>query len=656
MHFEIDTTNFHGIKYVNSGTVEATHQILEFGGETVLQLTSGTASKAGVIQLQVQNNVDGEIWNMIDNISTSTWDVRRSTGPLTQENLYQVDGVGSHQFNIWSSPSDGSFTVTSDVSANDLLSMTRAGQIQMHTQDQNWVMGNNVASNCFLIDGGTGVVSLSTEFRVGSTQETTDSGDFACGLVNSSRFVWDRSAEALRIYNSANTETHRIDTGNEQVVGPDGSNAAPAFSFLAETNSGFSRTAAGEIRMTTLGVGRQIITGSSITNGIRILNNDGVPNFSGCSFFLDVNTGMNRQTTDTIAFDTGGTEYVEMNTTDLRLLNSSATLVGHFNYADQCFHILERSGTPTMSGGSGEWGIFARSDGLYYAEDNGTVTGPLIDSSSAGMSDPMTTAGDLIYRNGSNTTTRLPRGTIDQYVTYDGSTLSWKDRFSLTEVEGSSYTATTSPGTFADWFDTTIVDLDSGGTAQIAYVDLLDVTADDIGKTLRIKVINNGTDDGGYVILRQANGTNWHVLYQDDILDLQAARTAAGNQYEVIGFKQAQVYSQIEAVNHQGTTAAPAYIAQMGETVHIDSDNAPSTSAVAGFVDLPNVLVNNQLGRHVKVVNINNGTLADQTVTIRHSGGGATVKTLSTANEWVTLVCIATSGTEWDVLDGGVIP
>jgi len=43
----------------------------------------------------------------------------------------------------------------------------------------------------------------------------------------------------------------------------------------------------------------------------------------------------------------------------------------------------------------------------------------------SGFADPMTTRGDLIFRNASNTTARLGRGTANQVLTSDGTDLSW---------------------------------------------------------------------------------------------------------------------------------------------------------------------------------------------------------------------------------------
>ena len=44
---------------------------------------------------------------------------------------------------------------------------------------------------------------------------------------------------------------------------------------------------------------------------------------------------------------------------------------------------------------------------------------------SIGLADPMTTVGDMIYRNGSNVSARLPIGTNAQVLTTDGTDLSW---------------------------------------------------------------------------------------------------------------------------------------------------------------------------------------------------------------------------------------
>lgn len=62
----------------------------------------------------------------------------------------------------------------------------------------------------------------------------------------------------------------------------------------------------------------------------------------------------------------------------------------------------------------------------------------------AGFSDPMTTRGDLIYRDATNTTTRLGRGTANQVLQSDGTDISWQ---TLTASDVSDFQATVSLNT-----------------------------------------------------------------------------------------------------------------------------------------------------------------------------------------------------------------
>lgn len=56
---------------------------------------------------------------------------------------------------------------------------------------------------------------------------------------------------------------------------------------------------------------------------------------------------------------------------------------------------------------------------------NRTITFP--DATGTVLLDPMTTRGDIIYRNSSNTTARLGRGTSGQVLTSDGTDISWQN-------------------------------------------------------------------------------------------------------------------------------------------------------------------------------------------------------------------------------------
>jgi hypothetical protein len=84
--------------------------------------------------------------------------------------------------------------------------------------------------------------------------------------------------------------------------------------------------------------------------------------------------------------------------------------------------VLFRETVDPANPAAGDQRLFVDTDHLLKLRDSaGTVTtfGP------SGMSDPMTTRGDMIVRNASNVTARLGRGTAGQVLTSDGTDLAW---------------------------------------------------------------------------------------------------------------------------------------------------------------------------------------------------------------------------------------
>lgn len=71
--------------------------------------------------------------------------------------------------------------------------------------------------------------------------------------------------------------------------------------------------------------------------------------------------------------------------------------------------------------------LYAKSDGsvdrIYFQNSLGTIYD--LTAGSGGLSDPMTTRGDIIFRNSSNVTARLGRGTAGQMLMSDGTDISW---------------------------------------------------------------------------------------------------------------------------------------------------------------------------------------------------------------------------------------
>jgi hypothetical protein len=74
--------------------------------------------------------------------------------------------------------------------------------------------------------------------------------------------------------------------------------------------------------------------------------------------------------------------------------------------------MTDQASTPATPA-SGKSRIFTKSDGLYVVDDAGGVTGPM---GEAGLTNPMTTAGDVIFGGASGTPTRLAIGTAAQVL------------------------------------------------------------------------------------------------------------------------------------------------------------------------------------------------------------------------------------------------
>ncbi len=68
--------------------------------------------------------------------------------------------------------------------------------------------------------------------------------------------------------------------------------------------------------------------------------------------------------------------------------------------------------------------IYAKADGLMYSKDDAGVETAV--SGGGGLTDPMTTRGDVIIRNASNVTARLAIGSTGKVLQSDGTDISWQ--------------------------------------------------------------------------------------------------------------------------------------------------------------------------------------------------------------------------------------
>jgi hypothetical protein len=88
-------------------------------------------------------------------------------------------------------------------------------------------------------------------------------------------------------------------------------------------------------------------------------------------------------------------------------------------YNRTLIHFAEGAAAATPD--AGEVVTYAKTDGLLYSKDDaGTET---LMSGGSGLSNPMTTGGDVIYGGASGTPTRLANGTAGQVLTSGGTTV-----------------------------------------------------------------------------------------------------------------------------------------------------------------------------------------------------------------------------------------
>ena len=81
--------------------------------------------------------------------------------------------------------------------------------------------------------------------------------------------------------------------------------------------------------------------------------------------------------------------------------------------------LAEQSTTPSTTG-AGYSMLYARTDGAYIVDDEANVTGPL-----TSFSNPMTTAGDIIYGGALGVPTALTAGSDDDVLTFASGVPTW---------------------------------------------------------------------------------------------------------------------------------------------------------------------------------------------------------------------------------------
>jgi len=141
----------------------------------------------------------------------------------------------------------------------------------------------------------------------------------------------------------------------------------------------------------------------------------------------------------------------------------------------------------------------------HVLTSNGAGAAPTFQAAASGFTDPMTTRGDIIYKDSSNVTSRLGIGTIGQVISSDGTDASWSslvandvtestDKNYVTDAEkvviGNTTGTNTGDQSLDNYFETTVDNMD-------------DIT----NGTTYVKTENNLTD--AYItVLNNTSGTN----------------------------------------------------------------------------------------------------------------------------------------------------
>lgn len=173
----------------------------------------------------------------------------------------------------------------------------------------------------------------------------------------------------------------------------------------------------------------------------------------------------------------------------------------------------------------------------------------------SGMADPMTTRGDMIYRNSSNTTARLPIGTNTQVLTSNGTDVAWA---TPAAVSGDKITEGDSS-----------VEVIDAGTGEIVNTvnanEVLTVKADTGNSLSGIWINNSGDITSNVYVDIQGQSTGFAVLRatvqssdeREPIIRLKKTRGSIGSPSNVVS---GDVLGELSVETYAGGTTYPARI------------------------------------------------------------------------------------------------
>jgi hypothetical protein len=211
---------------------------------------------------------------------------------------------------------------------------------------------------------------------------------------------------------------------------------------------------------------------------------------------------------------------------------------------------------------------------VYSATDTGAITQSdgsswsTFATISSGLADPMTTRGDLIYRNASNVTARLPIGSSGKVLSSDGTDVSWQTAAGAFTAAGCR--VTNSGNVAIGSSSVTVVTWDTETWDTDAYHSL-------VTNTGRMTVPSG--KDGKYLLVAElqwassASGLRWAAFYK------------SGTLYQVVPMvPNTGVAAGFDSATPQGGSAMAVAVATDYFEVRVFQDTGGSLN-ISGTID-----------------------------------------------------------------------
>lgn len=407
-----------------------------------------------------------------------------------------------------------------------------ANSVVLRDADQN-ISVNSVTQNLNKVTSAGGTTTLtaaSNHFQVltGTSAQTFKLPD-ATSLSVGSTWVFDNdSTQNLTVIDYANGAVDTIAPGGYATVVLE-ANGTVAGEWLrfgmvpSEVNWGTNSLDLGGSTVITNGVWQGTAVGTAY-------GGTGLTGFGSANYAL-YSTSSSALTAGTLPVAAGGTGVTTSTGTGAVVLSNSPTLV------------TPALGTPSSGDLQNCTGYPAGSISGTVAIANGG-TGQTTASAAFNALSPITTAGDLIIGNGSNSATRLAIGTADTYLKSNGTTASWGAITGGTILTNTAFTATSGQTSFSVNYTVGLIEVFRNG---VCLVPGTDYTA------------SNGTT----VVL--------------------ASGATAGDSILVVGFSPINTYANITTDYFNGNGSTTVFTMSVAP-----ADAASTLVTVSGVVQSPN--------------------------------------------------------------------